>query len=75
MSRFLLAALFAGATFAGLATSANAASELGVAVAAPAPAAHVLTVAEHCGPGRHYVRRYEHHGHWMGGYCTRHHEG
>ncbi len=73
MPRLLLAALFAGVSLASLATSANAATKLVAAVAAPAPAAAVLTVAEHCGPGRHYLPRYHHNGHWVGGYCTRNH--
>jgi UDP-N-acetyl-D-mannosaminuronic acid transferase (WecB/TagA/CpsF family) len=69
MSRFLLAALVSGATCIGLVTTAHATAKLAATIATPAPA--VVTVANHCGRGHHWVPRYRHNGHWVGDYCAR----
>jgi hypothetical protein len=31
----------------------------------------IIEVDRRCGFHRHYVPRYRHHGHWVGGYCAR----
>jgi hypothetical protein len=73
MPRFLLAALFSGATCLGLITTAQATTKLSATTAAPARAPAVLSVDAHCGPHHHWVPRYRHHDHWYGGYCARNH--